>query len=116
LAPDTVEFEAKSNPAPPLTLALLQRGQERYRIYCTPCHSERGDGRGMVVARGFPPPPSFLIPRLREASPQYLYDVITHGHGVMYAFANRVQPPDRWAIAAYIKALERSQSVAVKPP
>jgi mono/diheme cytochrome c family protein len=113
-SPDTVEFEAKFEGAPPpLTLNLLQRGQERYRIYCTPCHSELGDGQGMVVARGFPAPPSFHIPRLRDASPQYLYDVITRGHGVMYAFANRVQPQDRWAIAAYIKALERSQHASL---
>jgi mono/diheme cytochrome c family protein len=110
--PDTVEFEQAPERAPSLTFALLQRGQERYRIYCTPCHSELGDGQGMIVARGFPPPPSFHIPRLRSASPQYLYDVITNGHGVMYSFANRVQPQDRWAITAYIKALERSQNTS----
>ena len=74
----------------PLTLALLQRGQERFRIYCAPCHSELGDGRGMVVQRGFPPPPSYHIDRLRNAPPQYFYDVITEGHGVMYSFADRV--------------------------
>ena len=59
----------------------------------------------MIVQRGFPPPPSFHIDRLREAPPQYFYDVITHGHGVMYSFADRVEPDDRWAIAAYIRAL-----------
>ena len=103
---------------PPVTLALLERGQERYRIYCTPCHSELGDGRGMIVQRGFPAPPSFHIDRLRAAPPQYFYDVITQGHGVMYAFADRVQPADRWAIAAYIRALQRSQhaSLADVPP
>ncbi len=113
LPPDTVEFGSGAVPAPSLTPALLRRGQERYRIYCTPCHSEIGDGRGMVVQRGFPPPPSFHIDRLRGASPQYFFDVITQGRGVMYSFADRVQSQDRWAIAAYIKALQRSQNVPV---
>ena len=77
---------------PPVTLALLQRGQERFRIYCTPCHSELGDGHGMIVQRGFPPPPSYHIDRLREAPVQHFYDVITNGYGAMYSFAYRVQP------------------------
>jgi mono/diheme cytochrome c family protein len=110
VAPGTVEFQSKPVPAPPVTLALLQRGQERFRIYCTPCHSELGDGRGMIVQRGFPPPPSYHIERLRQASPLYFYDVITNGHGAMYSFAARVQPADRWAIVAYIRALQLSQN------
>lgn len=105
----TVEYETKPREAPPVTLALLERGQERFRIYCTPCHSELGDGRGMVVQRGFPPPPSYHTDRLRQASPQHFYDVITNGYGAMYSFADRVQPADRWAITAYIRALQRSQ-------
>jgi mono/diheme cytochrome c family protein len=109
----TVEYQEKPVRAPPVTLALLQRGQERFRIYCTPCHSEIGDGRGMIVQRGFPPPPSYHIDRLREAPVQYFFDVITNGHGAMYAFSNRVQPADRWAIAAYIRALQRSQNAAL---
>lgn len=109
----TVEFRDKPVQAPPVTLALLQRGQERFRIYCTPCHSELGDGRGMVVQRGFPPPPSYHIDRLRKVPAQYFYDVITNGHGAMYSFANRVQPADRWAIAAYIRALQRSQNATL---
>jgi mono/diheme cytochrome c family protein len=109
----TVEYGSQEVGAPPLTLALLARGQERYRIYCTPCHAERGDGHGMIVQRGFPPPPSFHIDRLRAASPRYFYEVITHGYGVMYAFADRVEPNDRWAIAAYIRALERSQKASL---
>jgi mono/diheme cytochrome c family protein len=115
---DTVEYQDKPAPAPPVTLALLKRGQERFRIYCTPCHSELGDGHGMVVQRGFPPPPSYHIDRLRQAPVQHFYDVITEGHGAMYSFANRVQPKDRWAIAAYIRALQRSQHATVKdvPP
>lgn len=108
-ASDTVEWQAKPAPAPPLTLALVQRGQQRFRIYCTPCHSELGDGNGMVVQRGFPHPPSYHIDRLRQAPTQHFYDVITQGHGAMYSFAARVAPDDRWAIAAYIRALQLSQ-------
>jgi mono/diheme cytochrome c family protein len=110
---DTVEFQSRPVTAPAVTLALLERGQERYRIYCTPCHSELGDGHGMIVQRGFPPPPSFQSDPLRSAPPQHIYDVITRGYGVMYPFADRVQPADRWAIAAYIYALERSQHAAL---
>lgn len=105
----TVEFEDKPIPPPPVTLALIERGQERFRIYCTPCHSELGNGQGMIVQRGFPPPPSYHTDQLRQAPVQHFYDVITDGHGAMYSFANRVQPADRWAIAAYIRALQRSQ-------
>jgi mono/diheme cytochrome c family protein len=113
LPPGIVEHNERPMQAPPVTLALLERGQERYRIYCTPCHSELGDGRGMIVQRGFPPPPSYHIDRLRSAPVQHFYDVITDGHGVMYSFAERVQPADRWAIAAYIRALQRSQNATV---
>jgi len=109
-----VEYREQPVKAPPLTMALLERGQERFRIYCTPCHSELGDGHGMVVQRGFPPPPSYHIDRLREAPVQHFYDVITHGYGAMYPFADRVQPEDRWAIAAYIRALQRSQSATLE--
>jgi mono/diheme cytochrome c family protein len=107
--PGTVEYDDEPAEAPPLTLALLERGQERYRIYCTPCHSELGDGHGMIVQRGFPPPPSYHTDRLRQVPVQHFYDVITNGYGAMYSFAERVQPADRWAIAAYIRALQRSQ-------
>lgn len=109
-ARDTVEWgSAAPEQPPPLTLALVQRGQQRFRIDCTPCHSELGDGHGMVVQRGFPSPPSYHIDRLREAPTQHFYDVITNGYGAMYAFAGRVAPADRWAIAAYIGALQLSQ-------
>lgn len=104
-----VKFESKPATAPPVTLALLQRGQEQFRIYCTPCHSELGDGNGMVVQRGFPHPPNYEEQRLRDAPPQHFFDVITDGHGVMYSYADRVQVEDRWAIAAYIRALQLSQ-------
>jgi hypothetical protein len=105
-----IDYNSKPVTPPPVTLALLQRGQERFRIYCTPCHSELGDGRGMVVQRGFPAPPSYHIARLRDAPIMHFYDVITNGYGVMYSFAYRVQPVDRWAITAYIRALQRSQN------
>lgn len=109
----TVEFQTRPPQAPAVTLALLERGQERYHVYCAPCHSELGDGHGMIVQRGFPAPPSFHTARLREAPPLHFYDVITHGYGAMYSFAERVQPADRWAIAAYIRALQRSQNAAL---
>jgi mono/diheme cytochrome c family protein len=107
-----VEF-GETAPPPPVTLALLQCGQERFRIFCAPCHSELGDGDGMVVQRGFPRPPSYHTDRLRAAPPRHFYDVITNGHGAMYSFSARVQPGDRWAIAAYIRALQRSQNATL---
>jgi len=118
---DTVEFgqgaaTTAQGHAPPVSLALLERGQERYRIYCTPCHSELGDGHGIIVQRGFPVPPSFHSERLRAAPPRYLYDVISNGRGLMYAFADRVTPQDRWAIVAYIRALQRSQDASEASP
>ncbi len=109
---DTVQFGEKPATAPPVTLTLLERGQERYRIYCTPCHSELGDGNGMIVQRGFKRPPSYHEQRLREAPVDYYYDVITNGYGAMYSFATRVPPRDRWAITAYIRALQMSQNAS----
>jgi mono/diheme cytochrome c family protein len=105
----TVQFAETPSPAPPVTLALMQRGQEQFRIYCTPCHAESGDGNGMIVQRGFPHPPNYTDADLLAAPPRHFYDVITKGFGVMYSFADRVKPDDRWAIAAYIRALQRSQ-------
>ncbi|WP_460890964.1 c-type cytochrome, partial [Ramlibacter alkalitolerans] len=103
---------------PPLTRALLQRGQDRYGAYCVPCHSPVGDGDGPVVRRGFPQPPSYDEPRLRAAPDRHFYDVITQGHGVMPAYGDRVAPQDRWAIVAYIRALQwsRQAPVAQLPP
>jgi mono/diheme cytochrome c family protein len=98
---------------PPLDLALLQRGEERFNIYCSPCHGRVGDGHGMIVERGFPAPPSYHIDRLRQAPTQHFYDVITDGYGAMYSYAARVPPRDRWAIAAYIRALQKSQHAAI---
>ena len=93
----------------PLTRALLERGRQRFDIYCAPCHSPLGDGDGMVARRGFPHPPSYHIDRLRRAPDRHFYDVITHGYGVMHSYADRVPPADRWAIVAYIRALQLSQ-------
>ncbi|MBZ6075701.1 c-type cytochrome [Microvirga puerhi] len=110
---DDLALEAALTTRPPLTQALLERGRERYDIYCSVCHDFSGYGQGTVPSRGFPHPPSFHIPRLRAAPPAYFVDVITHGHGVMYSYADRVAPADRWAIAAYIRALQVSQDTSV---
>lgn len=94
----------------PITREVLDRGQERYNIYCTPCHDRVGDGKGMIVQRGFPPPPSYHIDRLRQAPVGHFFSVMTNGYGTMYSYASRVSPKDRWAIAAYIRALQLSQA------
>lgn len=93
----------------PVTEAVLERGRKRFNIFCTPCHGITGEGRGMIVERGFPPPPSYHIDRLRQAPPGHFYSVITNGFGAMYSHAARIPPEDRWAIVAYIRALQMSQ-------
>ena len=98
----------------PVTQAVLDRGQERYDIFCSPCHSRVGDGRGMIVQRGFPPPPSFHTQRLRQEPDGYYYDVITNGFGKMYSYSSRIQPKDRWAIVAYVRALQLSQNFPIE--
>jgi mono/diheme cytochrome c family protein len=105
--------DAALDTPPPVDGALLQRGRERYDAICTPCHGLTGHGDGMIVARGFPKPPSYHEDRLRAAPARYFVDVITHGYGAMYRYANRVEPRDRWAIAAYIRALQLSQGARV---
>ncbi len=97
----------------PRTAALLQRGRERYDIYCSPCHDYVGTGNGLVVQRGFPPPPSLHTDRLRKIDDAYLYGVITKGYGKMYDYKASVRPSDRWAIVAYIRALQRSQNARI---
>ena len=89
---------------------ILARGQERYNIYCTPCHSELGDGNGMIVQRGYKRPPSFHVQRLKNAPLGWFYDVISNGFGGMPDYAAQIKPADRWAIAAYIRAVQLSQS------
>jgi mono/diheme cytochrome c family protein len=105
---------------PPLKLTpqLLRRGQDRFDIYCAVCHGISGAGDGELVRRGFPAPPTYHSERLRNAPLGHFYDVITNGYGVMYSYASRVEPQDRWAIAAYIRALQLSQHASANdlPP
>jgi hypothetical protein len=98
----------------PITANDILRGQERYNIYCSPCHDYTGSGRGMIVMRGFPPPPSFHIDRLRQARVGHFFDVMTNGNGSMYSYASRVTPEDRWRIAAYIRALQLSENAKIE--
>jgi mono/diheme cytochrome c family protein len=92
-----------------ITAAGLSRGRERYNIYCSPCHDYTGAGNGMIVQRGFPSPPSFHLERLRQAPAGHFFEVMTNGLGLMYSYASRISPEDRWRIAAYIRALQLSQ-------
>jgi mono/diheme cytochrome c family protein len=93
-----------------ITRADLARGQERYNIYCSPCHGRLGDGHGMIVGRGLRQPPSYHDPRLVNAPIGHFFDVMTNGYGAMYSYASRVAVDDRWRIAAYIRALQVSQN------
>jgi len=93
-----------------VTPEILNRGQERYDIFCSVCHGQTGDGRGMIVQRGFKQPSSFHVDRLRNETPGYYFDVITNGFGVMYSYSDRVPVEDRWAIVTYIRALQLSQN------
>lgn len=94
---------------PSLDWKLLARGEERYGIYCTPCHGLSGLGDGRIVQRGFSAPPAFIDERLLSASDDYLLQVIAQGHGLMYGYAARVEPADRWAIVAHLRVLQLSQ-------
>ena len=98
----------------PMTHEDLERGRQRYNIYCTPCHDYTGSGRGMIVQRGFPTPPSYHIDRLRQAPVGHFFDVITNGDGSMYSYASRIEPEDRWRIAAYIRVLQLSQHATIQ--
>jgi mono/diheme cytochrome c family protein len=93
----------------PVTRAVLARGQQRFNIFCSPCHDRVGTGQGMVVRRGYRAPPSFHMDRLREAPAGYFFEAMTNGFGVMSDYAQQIQPEDRWAIVAYIRALQLSQ-------
>jgi len=98
----------------PLTMELLQRGQERYGIFCQPCHGIEGDGQGMVAMRGMKHPPSFHQDRLRAEPNGYIYDVVTNGFGAMYGYSAQIPPRDRWAVIAYLRALQLSRNAPVK--
>ena len=93
----------------PVTAEVMKRGQQRFNIYCSPCHGEMGDGQGMIVQRGLKRPPSYHNDRLRKAPIGYFFDVMTNGFGAMLDYAQQVSPQDRCAIAAYIRALQLSQ-------
>ncbi len=97
----------------PLDEALVRRGQERFNIYCSPCHGRTGAGDGMIVQRGFRPPPSYHQDRLRKAPAGHFFDVMTHGFGAMPRYGPQIPPRDRWAIVAYIRALQLSQNAAI---
>ncbi len=97
----------------PINAELLQRGQQRYGIFCTPCHGIQGDGLGMVALRGMKHPPSYHQERLRQVPNGYLYDVITNGFGAMYGYSSQIPPRDRWAIIAYVRALQVSRNAPV---
>jgi mono/diheme cytochrome c family protein len=97
----------------PVTRAVMDRGRDRYTIYCTPCHGALGTGEGMIVQRGYKQPPSFHIDRLREAPPGHFFDVMTVGLGAMQDYSAQVSVEDRWAIVAYIRALQLSQHAAL---
>lgn len=98
----------------PVSASLMLRGQERYNVFCSPCHGRTGAGDGMVVRRGYRAPTSFHDPRLRQAPPGYIFDVITNGFGAMPDYAAQIPVGDRWAIAAYMKALQFSQNATLK--
>lgn len=102
----------------PITKQVLMRGQQRYNIYCAPCHDRLGTGNGMVVRRGFRHPPSYHIDRLRQAPTGYIFDVITNGFGAMQDYSAQVEPADRWAIIAYERVLQLSENATLNdvPP
>lgn len=102
----------RENPVP-ITLPVLRRGQERFDIYCAPCHGRVGDGNGIVVKRGYMPPPTFHQDRLRKIEDGHLYDVTKNGIRNMPSYAHQIPVDDRWAITAYIRALQRSQNAGM---
>jgi len=102
----------------PIVRADIERGRDRFNIYCTPCHGRLGDGNGMVVLRGFRQPTSYYSDKLMKAPLGHFFDVMTNGFGAMPSYASRVEPDDRWRIAAYIRALQFSESARISdvPP
>ncbi|MFN7925732.1 MAG: cytochrome c [Bryobacteraceae bacterium] len=120
LRTDTRMFQGKEGDAfvtqipVPVTKALLERGQQRFNIYCSPCHGRLGDGEGLVTQRGFKHPPSYHSDKMRNQPAGYFYDVITNGFGAMASYASRVPAEDRWAIVSYIRALQLSQNATIE--
>ncbi len=114
--PGTVPRRSPDQPVPQPAAAtpeLLARGRERYDVFCTPCHGAAGQGDGLIVQRGYPRPPAFDEARLRAAPARHFYDVISNGKGTMLPYAAQVPPADRWAIVAYIRALQLSQGATL---
>jgi Cytochrome C oxidase, cbb3-type, subunit III len=113
-------FVAKDSNAFPLPVntQLLERGQNRYNIFCSPCHGLQGDGDGLVAVRGMKHPPTYHEDRLRQVPNGYIYDVITNGFGVIFDYSAQIPPRDRWAIVAYVRALQLSRNAKVSelPP
>lgn len=111
LVDDGLYVPKDSNAFPlPVNRELLERGQSRYKIFCTPCHGLQGDGNGMISMRGMKHPPSFHQDRLRQAPNGYFFDNITNGFGAMYGYSAQIPPRDRWAIIAYVRALQLSRN------
>jgi len=119
LGPDELLYTGKLNGQPsetfpfPVTKEVVERGRERFDVFCSLCHGFTGEGDGMIVQRGFRHPPSLHDDRLKAAPAGHFFDVITNGFGVMYPYGYRVPPRDRWAIIAYIRALQLSRAVPV---
>jgi mono/diheme cytochrome c family protein len=119
IANDQLLVPKDSNAFPlQLTPELFERGQERFGIFCSPCHGLQGNGEGMVAMRGMKHPPSFHQDRLRQVPNGYIYDVVTNGFGAMYGYSAQIPPQDRWAIIAYVRALQLSRNarLADLPP
>jgi hypothetical protein len=116
---DTVRYTGKANGEDaldfpfPIGRADLERGRERFNIYCSPCHGRVGDGNGMIVRRGFKRAASYHTDKLRNAPPGHFFDVITNGFGAMPSYASRIMPDDRWRITAYIRALQLSENATI---
>jgi len=114
IAEDDLFAPKDSNAFPlPVNAELLARGEERYKIFCSPCHGLQGDGNGMIAMRGMKHPPSYHQDRLRQAPNGYFYDNITNGFGAMYGYSAQIPPADRWAIIAYVRALQLSRNAKV---
>jgi hypothetical protein len=119
LREDTLFYTGKIGDKPadvfpfPITRAVLDRGQERFNIYCAPCHDRLGNGLGMIVRRGFRRPPTYHSDRLRQVPAGYIYDVISNGFGAMPDYSAQIDPRDRWAIVSYVRALQFSQNANV---
>ena len=116
---DAMAIPKDSNTFPlPLNQELLERGENRYKVFCSPCHGLQGDGNGMIAMRGMKHPPSYHQDRLRQAPNGYIYDVITNGFGAMFGYSAQIAPGDRWAIVAYLRALQLSRNAKISdlPP